>query len=614
MNTSIQNDQPIALRRKRRASTALSSPQKPAPTSILHEHEDDLTKTPSKSKKRVRFSDPGPDSLCSSSTGITPHMRRTKLLPNTPRPLQPLRRRSSTPSLSNSTTTTPPDTPISPAIELQFAAVDDLLDERFRRRLCRDMRSEMSSIEAERKESARRLEELNELKRELARVGRGGSEAVELVDVDNQERVRELEEEIEALKDNRRTTSEGAEQDIDVSRDEDAVSLIDFRDDHGSADVAMLDYPTPPTPTYTSTSEMGTQTTPSQSSIASLQAHIEEQNEHLIRARMDLEHLFPGETALPLQPDNNNSAPVLQALLDRLHAMKSKIQTTASSHSALQTQESNLRAQFNTTLTQLSTCRDQYRELRNGSEKIARKYLETKARMKDLEQENEEGKTSVERLGDALDKYRKDVRNLEDLVTQAEDEGKEKLEKLKEETDDTIADLECMVAAESRGRKDAEAECDSKNQRVESLEKNLSKVQGRWEKDVGSLNARLAEVHESLSSAQREIAGLNSERKKLVRVLDSERKAGTDAVQAVRDELGRLMETTEGIGEGYAKGAKERGEVVVQRGLLTPTVEGGRFRDIASESSEGQIVVKRGKGRKEKRVDSGVGLGAVIKE
>ena len=206
------------------------------------------------------------------------------------------------------------------------------------------------------------------------------------------------------------------------------------------------------------------------------------------------------------------------------------------------------------------------------------------------------------------------MQSLEKLITQAEDEGRLRIAKLKEENDETVADLECMVAAETRGRQEAEVESDQRNERVKALEGDLAQAKEKHEKEVGALNARLAEVHENLSSARKVIANMEAERKRLVKLVDRERKAGVEAVQAVREELNRLNEVTEGIGAGYVKGAKERSEVVVQKGLLTPTIETGRFRDVASEGCGGEVTMHRGKAKKGKKVDNGVRSRPILEE
>ncbi|CAG8950838.1 hypothetical protein HYFRA_00003055 [Hymenoscyphus fraxineus] len=169
-----EDEQPIALRRKRRSSAAPSSNG----SSPLRANFRTSTKarqqygistppsTPKRVKKRVRFSDPGPpipSPSNSNSSGLTPFMRRTSLL-STPTS----RRRNSTPVNLLQSNRAQYDAPLSG--EIQFAPLRQVLDGRVTRRLRRNRLSEETNIiEIEKRHEARgRKREVERLREELA--------------------------------------------------------------------------------------------------------------------------------------------------------------------------------------------------------------------------------------------------------------------------------------------------------------------------------------------------------------------------------------------------------------------------------------------------------------
>ena len=73
----------------------------------------------------------------------------------------------------------------------------------------------------------------------------------------------------------------------------------------------------------------------------------------------------------------------------------------------------------------------------------------------------------------------------------------------------------------------------------------------------------------------------------------------------------RVRSELRDIVEGWERRGAADGEAVTHGdgvGLLTPHVPGGRFRNVASDNIEGKVETKRGRGRKERKVDSGIGI------
>ncbi|TVY82916.1 hypothetical protein LSUE1_G001892 [Lachnellula suecica] len=163
----IDDEQPIAVRRKRRSSLGPS-----AQNTSRSDSQDRISRphgistppaTPKRAKKRVRFSDPGPEILESehASSGLTPFFRRTSLsTPNS-------KRRHSTPALLSNRSEYN-NAPISGT--LQFAPMRQVLEGRVKRRLRRNRLSEeINIIEWDKKKEAKeRRSEIERLRQELA--------------------------------------------------------------------------------------------------------------------------------------------------------------------------------------------------------------------------------------------------------------------------------------------------------------------------------------------------------------------------------------------------------------------------------------------------------------
>lgn len=208
---------PIAVRRTRRssvgppklsesrrqdsieASGGLPSPRtSPAPA---------VTSTPKKSKKRVRFSDPGP--ILSNiddeelSTGLTPIIKRASLSSRAKRRHSTPLRLSTTPSSASGIGIPSHDGQGSPfSGEVTFLPLRQVLDGRVKRRIRRNgLSEEMNAISAEKKRRAHETRaEIERLKAELAEKDHEIQRLHDETVVIDTERVWELEQQVEALK------------------------------------------------------------------------------------------------------------------------------------------------------------------------------------------------------------------------------------------------------------------------------------------------------------------------------------------------------------------------------------------------------------------------------
>ncbi|MCJ1259010.1 hypothetical protein MMC24_006844 [Lignoscripta atroalba] len=644
------DDRPIALRRKRRHSTALTNPHPrnhaegdasaTSPQQARVPHHVATTPTKPNPMKRVRFSDPGPESTTSPvSTGLTPFVKRTSLkvsVPlSSPRLLAKSPRRRL--SLSLKPVTSPASSLPTPPLsgEIQFAPLRQILDDRVKRRLRRNhLSNELNQLEAERRTDAERKHEIQKLREELALARQLGNEVVGDThdETGNAEKIRELEDLICKLKEEMRERSMTAEPCLPASGDDQVANSATVSIYHdGTADedfmlVSSEDHQGSENATRQPT-EASTQTSLDFSEIERLQGNIRLQASHLAGARLELEYICPGETSVGLATKNTDAKPILDALLDRLRGLKAQVLLSESALTTSQTQEANLRTQFNAVLQQLERARSRSEDLDTLNQNSASKLEDAEGKLKALEVDVSDKEQSISKLQRALESYRSEVANLEGLVARVEAEHQSAMTNLKGEMDEGVADLECHVVAETRGRREAETECDQQTLKIKQMETLIEELKGAInekqciirgmeqdldmvtsgrEEEVGRLNVRIGDLTSNLEGAKADVEKLDAEKAFLMARVADEKRAGIDAVASMKAEMDRCLERVEKIRDTHMKDAQSRGaEVSEHKGLLTP-VSAVRFKD--AEKCEGFVEMGRGKGRRRRGIDSGIGI------
>ncbi|KAL8739033.1 MAG: hypothetical protein Q9190_007903, partial [Brigantiaea leucoxantha] len=543
-----QDDRPIAVRRKRRSSTCLGDPRAKSEdgnTKSMDSASDSRPtpnpKTPTKSKKRVRFSDPGPESstVASSSTGLTPALKRTTLAPSVS--LGKLRRRSSMPAQLS----TPSPSPASPVFsappmsgEVQFAPLRQILDPRTARRLKRNhLSEEQNDIHDSIRTGASQRDEIQALKEEIASIKESRAEGSPAVDGQSRKdvQVEELENEIAKLKQEMRERSATPAplfMDDDVEQpatpassdygnipDEDFEMVnVEGCNDGGHSQTATVS-----TATVTHSSAQAVLPDPSLATV-------------FRSARLSLERLFPGET--PLGLDVSNPQQILDAMLARIQALKAELSIAGKSLSAKEAQEMNIRNQFNSALAQLERARNYGETLsaemakekaradkaEQKSDSRKSQLQDTKVKMNEAEMEASRSERSIRRLQDATKKYEKEVNSLEKLITEMESSHQAEIFKLRDSLtadfnntlrtnqarfDDETADWQCRVAAETAGRRAAEQCAVERVQRIkqlETLEQELRNTMGDKQRTIRELDAMLQKMEEN---KEQEVGALN---------------------------------------------------------------------------------------------------------
>ncbi|KAL9632756.1 MAG: hypothetical protein Q9164_005121 [Protoblastenia rupestris] len=678
---AVVDDRPVAVRRKRRCSTALVDPlhePKIEPADDSKTNPPEPARTPSKPKKKVRFSDPGPalSTSASSSTGLTPALCRTSFdsftsfesVP-TPRLFARPSRRKSLPNLRETTLPLPslPPPPGALSGKLQFQPFCDVLDNRAKRRLRRNnLSEELNEIDAEKKKTnTQGSRVIQDLKDELALVRKQQMHG----EVDGQSnalrassRVQELEKEIIQLKEEMCDHTAEPQKHARTSNEPTTPDSIIFVDDTAE-DFVEADF---------NTNSVLREQTPKSESLTYNNASTQDALSHpreveiLRSARLSLEYLFPGEIALGLVPDDPKQ--LLDTMLERLQSLRTRTLIAEDSLSTTQTQESNLRTQFNAVLGQLERARKYAEKVgtKRTAETARADAAEAKvdalgisvgdasSKVRELEASTNEKDRSIQRLQDALESYRIEVGKLELLVTRIEGDQNAEMTKLKSDMDEAVADLECHVAAETIGRRAAEAEVELRDQKIKELKTHEKELKTREkelmnavnekqqiirdtekaftktvdekqqiirnteraftqqstsrEHEVGTLNVRISQLSSELHTSHHGRERAEQACDILMRKLEEEKEASMRAIAAVQEELKQCSTNAEGIRAAHESDSRKRGrDVMEHKGLLTPTI-GGRFRDADEiEGIDGFIEVHRGKkGKGRRRPDSGI--------
>ncbi|KAL8819683.1 MAG: hypothetical protein Q9223_001930 [Gallowayella weberi] len=679
------DDLPLAVRRKRRASSALADPaDKEASRQQTNEKEttqdasSEPPKTPGNRKKKTRFSDSvleiGGSSLtgAASSTGLTPALNRTILVPA--KSIAKAKKRLSLPSqlaspaVSQSSTASQLST--GPA-KIQFEPLRQVLDPRTIRQLKRNHLSDVTNeIHAEKKSKIALQQEIEGLRNELALVRQQEHNKINVAPNATETgnaRIAELENELSSLKQEMREQSTAADPSIpEIHNDHSPLTPplpVEMDDSDGisphvddGSDLTVFD----------PQSDKPEPSTPVSMVDASTQASLPSPTlpEVFRSARLQFERLFPGESTMGLEISDPEA--FIETMISRAKSLKEGIDLLKQQLPVQETSRINMKNQFDSVLRQLERTRGLIEamksELKEEKANVRTAELEIstlEARVENVEskcgimkKQRDDHQRSVERLQGAIDHYRDEAEKLTRTVLKLECDNEEALAKFRRELeasngvalaardvffDDTISDLQAQVAAETNGRRKAEESAVERGDRIKQLEHREAELQravhekqeiirqleteiqqnmSSHANEVGQLNVRIGELSSNISATNAELATVRQETSRLARLVEEEKAAGLKAVESMQSEMKKCTDKVDTVKDNHAEGVKKRGEAVTQSfGLITPVVEGGRFRDAeADEKVEGHIEFMRGKEAK-KRPDSGVGLwGRFIEE
>ncbi|KAI1854467.1 hypothetical protein JX266_000585 [Neoarthrinium moseri] len=696
-------DVPIAMRRtpRRSAGNASLIHTTSDGSSVSSAHMMNISTTPSKpkTKKRVRFSDPGPEisrNSPSSSTGLTPMVRRSSLLGTTP---SPKRRRHSAPFRTrvDDEVDELAGTGDTPNV-IRFLPLRQVLDDRVKRRIKRNgLSEEMNVIDEEKKQRAdAQRQEIQRLRHELAEKDAEIDRLRGATMIQDGERLIELEQQVEQLRGELDSQTEPADQ----SRYDWTMAARDpfsdsYMDDEGFGDTTMGDlvcstpsrartsFLTPPctsplapaTPTsmrrMPSTpsshaavqtclpdpekealeAELGSlrleltkmgdtlencealkariqqkicsvQTSSSQEeldleakldmvvqSLSDRTAALLDLNSSLSAlgfggddaseivsslaaafrsARLELEYLTPGEIALPL---SSHGAEVLDLVLTRLRDLARKAKEDEEEIDEYHALELSLRQQLGARV-----------EAMDG---MKRELGKSASRLKEKDEQISDLEVGMDRLKGAIEGYRRDISELENLVQRVEDDGRETEASLRtqivagkaeaKKKDDSIAQLEAKLVSVLSDTAELRIQlADVQAKRIASvtaLNKSHGSALALRDARVTELRGEIDSINESLRHAHETIRQLRVENLGLRSDMDDEREKAKEAIDSMKAELERVLKMSEGI-----LATPQKGSAVGQR------------RSSRKQKAAPEDTPESGKGLKRRRFDSGLGF------
>ncbi|KAI4249031.1 MAG: hypothetical protein LQ352_005752 [Teloschistes flavicans] len=612
-------------------------------------------KTPRRRDKRLRFSEPIIQNIDDSSTGLTPALNRTKLISQ-----QSIKKAKQRPSLPAQLGLTAGISSTSP-IEIQFTPLRQAIDPRMMRRLKRNhMGEEINKVYAEKQKSKLDLQQqIEELRGELALAREQGNQITNEPEqrTDGVVRIAELEQELGNLKQEmveRSTTvdcslpasgqsSAATTTSINLDDSNDVCQIFDESVSSGHQEPDQVTQASPPV------IEAATQTLLTSPALI----------EVFRSARLTLEHLFPGENSIGL--DITDPEPLLGTIISRLQSMKAKANKIEKECSVIETSTANMGRHFNNALSRLERGRAQIKALhaeiatekaRASSAELEIATLEAHCenaneKCNDLKKQRDEHALALERLRPAYEHYQKECEKLTKTIMEMESSHEKAMAGIRDEMstsngqelsaqqllfEEAKSDLEAQITAESTGRRKAEESAVERLARIKELETHQKELQaainekqsilrtldddlkqsqlGR-EQEVGQLNVRISELTSELTDTEIELGVARHEIAQLNEGIKQEKAAGLKAVEEMQGKMEKCAGEVKSVKSDYVDGLKEREFVGQSFGLITPVVEGGRFRDAeADEKVEGHVELTRGKKRagRAQRPDSGVEL------
>ncbi|KAJ6136303.1 hypothetical protein N7512_001463 [Penicillium capsulatum] len=348
---------------------------------------------------------------------------------------------------------------------------------------------------------------------------------------------------------------------------------------------------------------------------------------HFRSARLELERALPGETADAGLEDGKAT---LGALVKRVRSLVKDLQTERQYHDGSLGREKALRGQFDNLLYRYEAAANKVGNLEDSIASSAGDMLHTRMRMRDLENEDQEKSLGIDRLNNALTKYREDVKCLEQLVSRLEDENLT----AKEDYTRQVSALKKQVIKERQQRSSIEvsvAEYESRIQHlqetveqnriracdltaeVESLEqehqRSLDACEQRareqlqeHEEDAGILNVRISELTTSLESARSEAQRLRQVNAGLETQLQME----TDAREEMLDKWATEQARSFSFMKDAVNSERRRAKVRAANWELQSDDLMSDGTAMGSDPITPVSVTRFGKDRR--RMDSGIGI------
>lgn len=362
---------------------------------------------------------------------------------------------------------------------------------------------------------------------------------------------------------------------------------------------------------------------------------ISDMRSHFRSARLELERAIPGETADVGLEDGKAT---LGALVERVKSLAQDLRTERKHHNGSLGREKALRGQFDNLLHRYEAAADKIDNLESSIASSASDMLHTRIRMQDLESEGQEKTIGIERLNAALDKYREDVKSLEELVSRLEDENAA----AKDEYNQQISQLQGQVAHERRQRSAIEISSSEYESRIRQLEETVQQNRTRACGLTAAAEALEKEHQKAIESIQQQAKEQCQQHEEETGTLNVRIADLTTSLEEVRSEAYRLRQVNSGLEEQLKMEIEARDELLDKWtaeqarsfAYMKETVNSERRRskvraanwELKSDDlmSDGTTVVgsdpvtpvsmtrfvdvEMGRGKNRRRMDSGIGI------
>ncbi|CAL5870073.1 uncharacterized protein PFLUO_LOCUS4307 [Penicillium psychrofluorescens] len=362
---------------------------------------------------------------------------------------------------------------------------------------------------------------------------------------------------------------------------------------------------------------------------------ISDMRNHFRSARLELERAVPGETAGAGLEDGKAT---LRALVWRVESLAKDLGIERDHHSGSLGREKALRGQFNALLTRYETAANKINNLEESIASSTGDMLHTRMRMQDLEREGHEQAVGIDRLNAALDKYRDDVKSLEELVSSLEQENMTAREGYAQQ----ISDLESQVADEQKLRSAAETSSSDTERRIQELEETVEQNQiracdltaqmeslekehqkalesleastndqvQRQEEDIGALNVRISDLSTSLEDTRSEAQRLRQVNAGLEEQLRLEIESRDDMLHKWAADQARSFAFMKDTVKSERRRSKVRAANWELRSddLMSDGTTVNGSEPITPVSMTRFVDVEVGRGKNRRRIDSGIGI------
>lgn len=299
---------------------------------------------------------------------------------------------------------------------------------------------------------------------------------------------------------------------------------------------------------------------------------------HFRDMRLVLERAIPGETVMSF-----DNARLMPEIISKLKMVAGQVRDREAELRSMRDQQRSLKGNFEHALVATEKANARIKELEEIVDHNAEEMLEQRMRAQALEREAKEHESNNQCLIAAIEKYRAEVKRLEDLVQLIETEQASRLQDVRTatlaEVTQQLSDMDAKVAAETRGRRAAEESAVDRLRKINELESALSTARQhsedvkdqlttlerqlatsklRHEEETGGLNSRVSSLSTALSAAVAEIDKLRSNNAKLEDRYRNEVEAGAQAVERIQNEFIRSVAKLNEEKKSYIRGAKVR--------------------------------------------------------